>query len=55
MRWHRGGSRALVVAIIAIVCSAHVGTFDVFFAGTILKSTGQQDSSQFPATCEGLS
>src|SRR5580765_7549952 len=28
---------------------------DVFTPLTILKSTGRQDASQFPATCEGLS
>ena len=27
---------------------------DVFTPLTILKSTGQQDPNQFPATCEGL-
>ena len=30
----RGGLRAAVVIAIAVVSSAHVGTFDVFFAGS---------------------
>ena len=33
LRWQHRGVRALVLATIAVVCSAHVGTFDVFFAG----------------------
>jgi len=28
---------------------------DVFTPLAVVKSTGQQDPSQFPATCEGLS
>jgi hypothetical protein len=29
----RGGSRAIVVGVIAIICSAHIGSPDVFFRG----------------------
>jgi len=32
-RWPQRSRRALLVSGIAVVCSAHVGTFDVFFAG----------------------
>jgi hypothetical protein len=31
--WARRGVRTLAIATVALVCSAHVGTFDVFFAG----------------------
>jgi hypothetical protein len=31
--WLQRTRRALLVSAIAVVCSAHVGTFDVFFAG----------------------
>ena len=32
-RWPERTRRALLVAVITVVCSAHVGTFDVFFSG----------------------
>jgi hypothetical protein len=47
------GQGSIFAAVGKLVYIADPG--DVLTPVTILKSTGQQDPSQFPATCEGLS
>jgi len=47
------GEGSIFAAVGKLVYIADAG--DPFTPLTIVKSTGQQDPSQFPATCEGLS
>ena len=47
------GQGTIFAAVGKLAYIAHPG--DVFTPLAIVKSTGRQDPSQFPATCDGLS